>query len=217
MTQGGLSVGMGRVDASQAFDLSDPMGRRAAEAARKEAEIRESLMSPPGSLGLPELLEARRIEHGITDGAFAQVPFNERVFIHQVHPWGTDTATPGGVILLTEKASHVEGRSSCYGIIVAAGLKALDALYSNGIELGHYVSFVLHAPCRIRVDAKLGQEYQVVSVHAQDIGGSMDLAREIREGKKRIRYSEVSGQHLIVNPAGESRKNDCHLYYGGEF
>lgn len=41
-------------------------------------------MSPKGELGIPELLDERRLEHGIPDGAFSMECLFDRILVFQI-------------------------------------------------------------------------------------------------------------------------------------
>ena len=148
--------------------------------------------SPLGALGLPELLDRRRIEFGIIDGAFDIQCAFDAVYVFQ--PEAEETVGEGKIIM-AEVSRTRERQSSPRAIVIGAGLKALDELYSNGIELGHMVSITKFAPFRQKIGEVLGRPEYCLMIRPGDITGSMDTRRLIREGKLRIVLDE-NGNHV---------------------
>jgi hypothetical protein len=157
-------------------------------------------MSPPGGLRLPKLLDERRLQFGIVDGAFrTQVTF-ERVFVWQIPRVETETFEGTRIIAPQNTRKRLE-REASRGVLVGAGLSALDRLRSNGIELGHIVQIIRNAPWRIQVDSIAGQDFHVIVLQAGDLLGSEDLAAELLAGKAEVK-EELNehgvGEHVIV-------------------
>jgi hypothetical protein len=176
----------GKVDITDMELHPDPGVRAKAEemkALDREVRLR---MSPPGTLNLPELLEKRRQEYGILDGAFARRAVYDRILLWQLDMVEDDKYSKDSLIIRpdTVRARHTE--QAARGILVGAGLKALDVMVSNGIELGHIVTFVRHAPWRIECDDVLGHKYYTIVLHVGDIIASEDLETMFRLGKANI-------------------------------
>lgn len=167
------------------------------ELARKE-RIRLDMMSPKGALGLPPLLDARRIEWQITDGAFAIAPLFDRVYLHQIELHVTGKK---GLIHLPDTIRKKEHLMCPRGIIVGAGLMALDALRSNGVDLGHIVRFVHVNPWRLVVDYAEGFEPQVLVMTDGCLTGSEDLADMLRSGAMKIGHGD-DGKHHYLDAEG---------------
>lgn len=173
----------------------------------EKEKAKRALVSPPGALKLPPLLEQRRLQFGITDGAFAFQPAFDRVLVHQLAQVPGLTHVPGGVIHKVDNAEVRELESSPQGVVVAAGLGALDALRSNGIDLGDIVDFAYHAPLRKRVDkTERGDDVWVILLQAGDIVGSADLAERIQQGEARIEFDAENYQHHFVGADGKKWK-----------
>lgn len=152
--------------------------------ARELAELEEwakQNISEPGALGLPDLLDERRIEYAMPDEVFKIEAVWDRVYLWQVSESKGDTFIDGGVIAMPETAKERVKQATPQGIIVSAGLPALDYLVSNGLGLGHHVAFVRLSPYRLPIKLPGGREAYVVICRPGDICGSLDLPRLRRE------------------------------------
>lgn len=179
----------------------DAVGQALAVKVReRDAAIREQ-MSPPGALGLPPLLEQRRLDYGLVDGEFEHQATYDRVFVHQLDYKfaGGETFVKGGKIIRSEAKQSADENEAPRGIIVSAGLKALDILRSNGMDLGHIVNFQRLAPARFEVAKIQGIARKVLVFVAGDIMSSEDTATMLRnEDLLRLIYED--GQHRYINP-----------------
>lgn len=186
------------------LDSDDLLARDRAQAERKSKIIRER-MSAKGTLpGMTPLLDERRLEYGITDGAFKNHASFDRVYIWQI-PMQKGDRYEGSLIHMAESTQQREKNKAPYGIIVSAGLLALDTLRSNGIDLGHRVLFCHSAPYHIRYDVIEGQEFHLIILTAGDIIGSDDLATNLKNRTVRIKQSDAAGypQHSFINEEGK--------------
>lgn len=148
------------------------------EAVAQTAKIKAE-MSPPGMLGLPELLEKRRLEFGIPDTAFRVQAAHNRVFVHKIEDemykngrYGKDS-----VIELPETTKKALATQCPRGIIISAGLSALDTLRDHGMDVGHVVTLLRVAPWRVVYDIIGGEQFAFLVVQDRDIVGSEDTAR----------------------------------------
>lgn len=164
----------------------------------REARVRTSLMSPAKTMGLPGLLDERRLEWLITDGAFSHAPLFNRVYVHQIPRFVNKKK---GLIHMPDTKASQELRSCHRGIIVGAGCLALDALRSNGVDLGHIVNFLHVNPFRIFVDYAEGFEMQVLSMTVDCIADSEDLADTLRSKVASVQI--VDGKHQISDAEGK--------------
>jgi len=181
------------------LDRLDPMLRKDAERIQKR---KNELMSPPGSLGLPPLLEERRLQVGITDGAFCVQPYNDSVFVHQINRMDQETYAGTGIIMIADEKRR-EKEQTPQGIVVAAGLVALDSLRMNGMDLGHLVTFCRIAPWRIQTDWIEGNSWEEVLVfRVGDIVGSTDLAENLRDGRVKVRFDPENYEHYYEDENG---------------
>jgi hypothetical protein len=170
----------------------DPTIRQKAEAASAKVMAQ---MSPPGALGLPPKLEAKRLEYGMIDAYFDHCALFEKVFVYQILDDGGDTYG-GGLIHRTDQAKDDDRLKAPRGIVVSAGLKAADALMSNGVELGDIVTFTRGAVTRVRVGWVDGHEVWVTVLYVDDISGCLGLAARIRSGELTVKL-DATGKHYL--------------------
>lgn len=176
-----------------------------------EAELR-SKMSPPGALGLPPLLDKRRIERGICDAAFKFQAAFDRILVAQYDEEAErDTYLDGGLIIKTDIAKRRDSMQAPRGVIISAGLRALDNLRSNGIDIGHQVTFVRVAPYRITVEWVGGVEQSLLVLRDGDVIASLDTMEALRSGKAKVESKDVVDtngnvitQHFYVDENGKS-------------
>jgi hypothetical protein len=157
----------------------------------------------------PPLLMSRL---GELDGTDLEVPKEVALGIQAVYDrllvWQFPPAMQGGKtygdgpIL---KPEHVKTRihqSIPRGLIVSAGLGALDAIRANGIDIGHVVYFAVNSMYRLPLDDHDGQHLALL--RAGDVVGSEDLARALDCGECHI--VEVDGEHRLVDKDGKQWK-----------
>lgn len=204
-------VGVSRADAVQPtgaaiakIDSDALKGRDKEIAERRSNLIRTRMAAKRGIPGVSDLLDERRLEYGITDGAFKFQASFDRVFIWQI-PMQKGDKFADSMIHMPESTQQRERNKAPHGIIVSAGLLALDTLRSNGIDLGHRVLFAHTAPYHVRYDVVEGQEYHLIILTAGDIIGSEDLASNLKNRIVRIKQSDEAGypQHSIINEEGK--------------
>jgi co-chaperonin GroES (HSP10) len=169
------------------------------ERAAALTEAESKVMAAPGTLGLPALLEAKRQRYRITDGAFRVQPVFDRILVWQISEHEGETFGGGGIIM-PETVKKRERVETPRGIIVSAGLLALDHLRSNGIDLGHTVYFIQNAPWRIRCDVVGGHMFHVMVLRDGDLIGSVELRSAITTGKIEVTLRE--SQHILTDKAG---------------
>jgi len=173
------------------------------EIAERRTRMIQARMSAKGALGLPALLDARRLEYGITDAAFDRQAVFDRVFVWQIAMQKGDKYA-GSSIHMPESVQQKEKNKAPQGIIVSAGLKALDQLRSHGVDLGHRVLFAHTAPYHIRYDVIDGQDHHLIILLAGDIIGSEDLATNLksREVRYLARRTETAVEHTFIDGSG---------------
>lgn len=172
----------------------------------KGIEARRKYIAPRGSLGLPELLEARRWRFAIPDGAFKRRAMGYRVLLWQLPEWDGITFSSESRIILTDVGKSRREQSAPRGIIVSAGLEALDLLRGNGSDVGHVVYFQQLAPWRQPCDHIEGKDYHLVLVNAADVIADEDLESALREGKLRVELHRTArgDQHVYVRADGSA-------------
>lgn len=173
------------------------------EEQRAEDEAYAKHLSPKGSLHLPKLLDERRLEYRIIDGAFQFQCTYDRILVFQISQF-VDDRFGDTMIHMPEQTKEREQREAPRGILIGAGLSAMDSLHSNGIGLGHIVTFARDAVWRFRIGVVRGKSEYALILRAGDLLGSEDLAQELRGGGCRI--TRDGNQHKLVTGEGEELK-----------
>lgn len=182
------------------------------EAIKKETlERNDNLkkrMSPKGTLHLPPLLDERRLEWGIPDGAFRVAALYDRILLWQIPPaFSTGETIGAGRILKSDETRLKELRECPRGIIVSAGLKALDVLRSNGSDLGHIVQHVKNSVYGIQCDydPESGKYDWLQVLRDGDLIGDEDLRSAVAVGVCKVNRIQEDGQavvHRLVDDDG---------------
>jgi len=173
-------------------------------AAARRAEERRARMSPPGALGLPPLLEARRLEYGIVDAVFQRQPLYDRIILYQFDPFmSSDGKLQGSELYVPDAIQDKEQKSASSGILCGWGPSAQETMASNGVQLGDKVELVRMTPWSIRVDYFASAWEWVLIMRAGDLVTSVDLADRLRKGECKIAYNEDAGRVHVTNPDGE--------------
>lgn len=167
-------------------------------------ELMLQAMAPPGGIpGLSPLLDARRRECAIPNGAFKIQAAFDVCLVHHIPKPSQSTFVQGGKIVMTDNDRRRESESAPRGVLVSAGLKAMDDLRSNGIEPGHIVTLIRQAPWRMPVDNIGGHEKYLLILRTGDITGSEDLRQALAEGRCRIEWNAENSQHVFVDEQGQ--------------
>lgn len=184
-----LPDGQVEVDIDKMLKSENWHERHEAETLVRIKRIQDANMSPPGSLGLPELLERRRLQYAILDGAFKVQALYDRVFVHQL-PFSDDVKKVDGSskIIAPDITRKRQREEMPRGVLIGAGLEALDHLRANGIDLGHIVTFMRIAPLRLKVISEEGLDQWVVVLHCGDLTGSEDLAATMKRGDVTVEH-----------------------------
>ena len=143
-------------------------------------KLLESL-KPRGSYNIPMLLDERRFTYGIPNGAFDAFPVFDKVYVWQIPSHERKTYSDGGAILKPDAVVAHDRNTAPRGVIVSAGLQALDSLRSTGIDLGHIVRFKKFSPFIQPIDEIDGKELTVMVIRDGDIVSSEDLATAYHE------------------------------------
>lgn len=133
-------------------------------------------LKPRGHFNIPLLLDERRFEYGIPNGAFESFPVYDKVYIWQVTLTERRTYSDGGAIIKPDAIIASDRNTAPRGIIISAGLQALDSLRSTGIDVGHIVRFKKFSPFIQPVGEIRGQVMTVMVIRDGDIVSSEDLA-----------------------------------------
>jgi hypothetical protein len=168
------------------MDLTNEAQRADFERARRKSEERLRFITPgrpdgASPLGLAPLLEQRRLDFGIPDPCFDSQPVFDCCTLYQV-PKFSDRI---GSLHVPDEVKIANVESAPRAILLAAGPAALDYLKSNGVDVGHIVTFVKLAPYRTLACWISGEAVWTLQVQASSIRGSEDL-------RERMRMREVS-------------------------
>jgi hypothetical protein len=157
------------------------------EAAKRRTALIKEHMSPPGELGLPPALEAQRLKYGITDGFFKAEASFDRIFVFPIDAEDGDKAekTTGGIIKTntTKLRDKQEGNR---GVLISAGLTAMDRLMSHGYELGDIVITNKNVPFARRCESISNEALHFLVMREADLAGNETLKARIRAGKQRV-------------------------------
>lgn len=175
-------------------------------------QIKEEHMSPEGALGLSKLLDERRLQYGIPDEAFEEQASFDRCYVHQIQPRWLEGGKGKkiGSLYLPESSQKRRRVESSRGVLVSAGLVAMDSLRSNGIELGHIVNIVRMNPWRKYIGMVGSHELDIMVLRDGDIVGSEDVRAQLKSGETRVEWiervnpvtGEIVGQHVYVDTSG---------------
>lgn len=176
-------------------------GERYWKERRDYFESIKAKMSPPGALGLPALLEDRRIRFSIPDGLFRETCLYDRVLLFQVKEHIPNRTAGDTSIIMPENVQQKEEDRTPVGIVISAGPKALDELRSNGADLGHVVRFVQISIIRVQCDTISGKPFWGIPVRSCDIYSSFDLTDQLRSGERRLVYDSTLEQHVYEGAA----------------
>lgn len=169
-----------------------------------DQEVRKHISKD--TLGLGPLVDQKRWKYGIVDAAWhGQHPLFDRVLVWQLSEDEGDTYN-GGLILKTETQKKRELVEAPRGVIVGAGLGALDVLRSNGVDIGHTVGFTRLAPFRRPIGVFAGVPLALIVLHVGDLVDSEDLGAQVKSRTVRILGKEVEGvtQHYFVDHNGKA-------------
>lgn len=158
-------------------------------------------LAQPGVLGLPPLLDKRRIEYGIPNQAFDDEATFDWVHVWQINDQSS-TMYEGTILHKPEAVAARERYSAPKGIILSAGLAALDYLTQNGCALGDIVHFIRHVPWRIRVASFAGVDMNVLMLRASEICGSADARTRRRDRTHRVKFIPEKCIHVLINEEG---------------
>ena len=162
--------------------------------ARNIADDLLASLAPRGSFNIPMLLDERRFEYGIPNSVFDHFPVFDKVYVYQITTKERETYSVGGAIVMPEARQAHEKNTAPRGIIVSAGLQALDSLRSTGIDVGHIIRFKKFSPFIQPIEGVKGHELTIMVIRDGDIVSSEDLAKEYHA--KRISIVNASQDKL---------------------
>lgn len=132
--------------------------------------------------------------------AFAGQAVLDRVLVWQFpESWYGDDAYEGTRILKAMATEARHRQDTPRGIILSIGLGALDALRTNGMDVGHIVHFCVNAPYRRPLDDH--QEHHLLLLRAGDMVDSEDLAKALDSGECKVVW-DGTRHHLVDKDGG---------------
>lgn len=190
-----------------AFEAGAALARADQKLLDDQRRLRER-QSPPGTFKIPPLLEKRRLQHVVPDGAFKRAPLWDWCFLIQVARQDiSDGDTYGNTsIIMSANTRDYKRNESPRALLVGAGLGALDTLSSHGIHIGDIVFMIRNAPWAIEVDELDGRPIYMYCLRDADLVAGEDLQKRIDEGVLTVeRYKDEKGifHHRYVTENGE--------------
>src|SRR6185436_13485455 len=171
---------------------------------------KKQALAPPGAFGLPPLLEERRLHYAIPNGAFAQRALYDRMLVYQI-PYYIERYGDTRILMSDEGKSRNRNEAP-RGIIVSAGLPALDVLHDHGSGLGHIVKFIRLAPWRLPCDMIGGKEEELLILRCGDLIADEDLEDKLRSRQWAVRCERRTDKegrpitaHVLVTESGAAR------------
>jgi hypothetical protein len=183
-------------------DLRDFEG----DSAERRTKLIKARMAPPGALRLPPKLEAARLKHGIPDGFFRACAGFDRIFVFPLDPFDQDEKIPGSSLYRAQLTKQKDLQEGYRGVLISAGLTAMDRLMSHGYELGDIVMTNKNVPFARRVEQLEGFDMFVLVMRDGDLAGNETLQADIVAGKRQV--IDVGGdvgynhQLGVVDPGG---------------
>jgi hypothetical protein len=187
-----------KASTAQSVDIGEREANRQSLIARIAAAVRKR-QSPAGALGLPPLLDQRRLEYAMPDSFFKSQAQYDRLLVRQIPSMAGEKHTRESLIIAPETTQKRDRESAPRGIIVSAGLGALDVIRSNGMDLGHIIGFIYLAPFKRPVELIEGHPLDLIILRDGDILDSEDTKAALDSGELEIRYDADKGEHYYFN------------------
>ncbi len=127
-------------------------------------------------------------------------PTFDRIVVYSLPEEAADRETfaKGGLIVKAEITKKRQKNSTARGILIAAGLTAMDQLRGHGIELGHYVWVARLSPWAHTVDITEDGEVQMLFLRAGNVVGSEDLLAQRKAGGVTVSRDKSDGRHQFT-------------------
>lgn len=142
------------------------------------------------------------------------LPLFNRVFVWPIRENAADdiaatVAGPDGKeVKIHRPRKSNEKLNAQRGILVAAGLQAMDYLYSHGVNIGDYVITQRLCPWeRAYVDRETKKEQSVMILFASDITASEDLLTAHEKGDLWFEMNEAGETHIETREGARARKD----------
>jgi hypothetical protein len=176
------------------------------DAAIKRTALIRARMSPPEALKLSPKLEAARQKWGIPDGFFKYAAGFDRIFVFPVDPFDQDDKLPNSFLFRAQTTKQKDLQEGFRGVLISAGLTAMDRLMSHGYELGDIVMTNKNVPFARRMELLEGEPMFVLVMRDGDLAGNETLQADILAGRRRV--VDVGGGdgygHQLAEPSPET-------------
>jgi len=177
-------------------DMATVMGKPVEELVKLNTyylEQEAKQISPPGALGLPPLLDEKRLRYRMIDDVFKRQPLFDYVYVWQLPETELDFGEEH--ILVPDEVKNRIAKSMPRGVIVAAGLGALDVLRSNCIELGHTVTFMRFSPWMLPIGVVGSTPVTLLPLKVSALRDSEELGAAFASGDVKVCFDEEEGLH----------------------
>lgn len=131
-------------------------------------------------------------------------PVYDRVFIAPLETYGQPDKTTGGIVIAETSKRRLAAQ---VGLLVAAGVRALEELYSHGIELGDIVMMARFSHWE-RGYMVGNREHRIYIVQAGEIVGSEDLKTRLDRGDIWIEMDAATGKTRFEDREQGRDRND---------
>jgi hypothetical protein len=155
-------------------------------AAKKRTEQIKQHMSPAGALGLPPRLEAARLKYGITDAFFKVQASFDRIFVFPLSLEDGEKVEKIGAIFKPQTTKLRDLQEGNRGVLISAGLTAMDRLMSHGYELGDIVITNKNVPFARRCETIGIESLHYLVMRDGDLAGNESQMERLREKQARI-------------------------------
>jgi len=103
-------------------------------------------------------------------------PVYDRIYVYPIGDKDQDEKIAGSMLYKPQQAKDKFAASR--GVIVKAGIKALEQMWAHGIELGHIVLVARLSPWERKYEGK-GREHTVMVLRSSEIVSSEDLEDDV--------------------------------------
>jgi len=134
----------------------------------------------------------------------------ERVLVYQLpdSAAASDTFIKGGLIAKPDNRKSTDQKRSPRGIIVSAGLRAMDILRDNGMEVGELIWMSPNVFYRYEVGKhKNGQPIEFAFMNIGDIVLSEDIINRVWEEKSLV-LTRINSKHVYQGISGTGMRVD---------
>jgi hypothetical protein len=130
----------------------------------------------------------------------------DRIFVFPLDPFDQDEKIPGTSLFRPQLTKQKDLQEGYRGVLISAGLTAMDRLMSHGYELGDIVMTNKNVPFARRVEQLEGFDMFVLVMRDGDLAGNETLQADILAGRRRVVDEGVGRyEHQIasVDPDGQ--------------